>query len=440
MARDWTDRRRAWLSAALLSAALLILPVIAWLLLPIPTPSAPPPRAVSTAAAATPPAEPEEPSEPPPPRPRAAATVAAAPTNQGGPVHGSVLDPSGKPIQGAFVTCKDRPAVGAGTDAEGRFELSEEADGCAAVATHAAHSPSEETRLSAGADNVLRLLAGGVIEGIVVSETGSPVEAYLLAVESFMPAGSDSKAGFSNRPRIIEDPGGAFRWDDLPPGRYVLTASSAGRPPARSNGIEVEAGRTSRGVRIVLPRGVTLMGKIIDADTRAPVKEAQVELDSVTTSGANAISLVLSDGAGDYELEGVPATGPFSVKVRHIDYVTKIVPGLDARGSSTLRADIEIRARGDGGANEELAGIGATLAPSPKGVMIIGVIDGGPAARGGLQQGDRIVRIDGADATDLPVSDCVQRLRGHEGTRVRVAVDREGQTIEANLVRAVVVR
>jgi hypothetical protein len=360
--------------------------------------------------------------------------------NVGGPVRGTVLDPAGTPIAGAFVSCKDRPAVGAGTDLEGHFELSEEADGCTAVATQAAHSPSEPTRLSSGHDNVLRLLANGSIEGVVISEQGKPVESYLLAVESYLPSGDDAKAGFSGRPRVIEDPAGAFRMDGLPPGRYVLTASSAGRPPARSDGIEVEPGRATRNVRIVLSRGVTLSGRVTNADTRAPILEAQVELDSVTSSGANAISLALSDASGNYELEGVPATGPFSIKVRHQEYVTKIVPGLDARGAPTLRADVELRTRGDGGASEELAGVGATLAPSPKGVMIIGVIDGGPAARAGIEKGDRIVRIDGADARDLPLPDCVQRLRGREGTRVTLGVDRDGQTVEVSMVREIVVR
>lgn len=442
MTHGRTDRARRgeWLSAALLSAALLILPVLTWLLLPGPAPFvAPPSRAPADVAAAPGPVEPE-PQVPHEPAHDLPAVAPEAPRNSGGPVRGVVLDPAGTPIAGAFVSCKDRPAVGAGTDTEGRFELSAEADGCTAIATQAVHSPSEPTRLSAGGENVVRLLAGGVIEGIVVNEQGQPVEAYLLAVESFLPSGDDSKVGLSTRPRIVEDPGGAFRWDNLSPGRYVLTASAAGRPPARSAGVEVESGRTTRNVRILLARGATLTGKVFDADTRAPVPEAQVELDSVTSSGANAISLVVTDASGAYELEGVPPSGSFSIKVRHQEYMSKIVPGLDARGGAMLRADIEIRGRGDGGASEELAGVGATLAPSPKGVMILGVIEGGPAARAGIERGDRIVRIDGTDASELPLADCVQRLRGAVGTRVSLGVDRDGHAVEVTMLREVVVR
>lgn len=432
-------RRREWLLAALLSAGLLILSFLAWLLVPGPTPLvSPPPRAPATTAVALreADAEPRAPREPTPDRP---AVTPEAPRNAGGPVRGVVLDPTGAPLAGAFVTCKDRPGIGAPSDAEGHFELSEEADGCSAIATQAAHTPSEPTQISSGSANVLKLLAGGIIEGVVVSEQGQPLPGYLLAVESFLPSGDDSRAGLNVRPRIIEDPGGAFRWDNLTPGRYVLTASAAGRPPARSDGIEVESGRTTRSVRIVLARGATLTGKVYDADTRAPVPEAQVELDSVTSSGANAISLVVTDASGAYELEGVPANGNFSIKVRHQAYVSKIVPGLDARGGAMLRADVEIRARSEGGGSEELVGIGAMLAPSPKGVMIVGVTEGGPAARAGIQRSDRVVRIDGADASELPLADCIQRLRGPAGTRVSLGVDREGQAVEVTIVREVVV-
>jgi len=433
-------RRRAWLSAALLSFALLILPLALWLVLPSPPPAAPlPPRARAAPASLAAADEPvPDPAEPPPrPAPDTAAPAAAIAPGDG-LVRGAVLDPEGNPVVAAFVSCEDRPAS-ASSDAEGRFELPPEADGCSAVATQAAHSPSERTRLSAGRDNILRLTAGGAIEGAVVDEQGRPVDHYLLAVESFAPS-ADPKARYGRGARTIDDPTGVFRLEKLPPGRYVLAASAEGRPPARSDGIEVETGRTTHHVRIVLSRGATLSGRVIDAETRAPLEGARVALDAVTSSGANAIPHATTDAAGSYTLEGAPTRGPFSVRVEHPAYMSKIVPGLDARGSSALRSDIELRSRGDGGASEELVGIGATLLPTPDGVTIAGLVEGAPAERAGLQRGDRIVRIDGADATGLALPDCVQRLRGAAGTRVSVTVDREGQPLEVTITREVVVR
>ncbi|XXX76569.1 carboxypeptidase regulatory-like domain-containing protein [Sorangium sp. So ce134] len=434
-------QRRAWLSAALLSVALLVAPLLFWLLLPRPDPVMPARR--EPAAALLPPPQPEaaeprevevepRPAPPPPPRETTAARVE--------PVRGVVLDPEGRPSAGAVVRCRDEPGMTASADTEGRFELPPEADGCTATAAQPPFGDAEPTRLAAGRDNVLHLLAAGAIAGDVVDQSGRPVEAYLLAIESFVPAGASARGSVDGRARKVTDPGGAFRWNELAPGRYVLTVSAAGRPPTRSSAVDVEAGRTTEGVRIVLPQGATLRGRVVDAASRAPVVEAQVELDSVTSSGANAISLVLTDANGDYALEGVPASGPFSVRVRHEDYMSKIVSGLDARGTGSARADIELRMLDDGGSREELTGIGAMLSLASSGVTIAGIIDGGPAASAGLQQGDVIVRIDGENARELPLADCIQRLRGPAGTRVSVGVERDGQVIDVTMRRDIVVR
>ncbi|WP_437675581.1 carboxypeptidase regulatory-like domain-containing protein [Sorangium sp. So ce131] len=434
-------QRRAWLSAALLSLALLVVPLLVWLLLPRPAPVTPARREAAQAELAPPAPEPPPPSEPaavapppaPPPPPRETTAASAA------PIRGVVLDPDGRPIPGAAVSCREEPSVTASADAEGRFELPPEADGCDAIASHPPFGDAEPTRVAAGRDNVLRLSAAGAIEGEVVDESGRPVEEYLLAIESFSPSAPGARSSVSGRARKVSDPAGAFVWDELPPGRYVLTASAAGRPPARSAPVDVGGGRAARRARIVLRQGATLRGTVIDADSRAPVVEAQIELDAATSSGANAISLALTDAGGNYELVGVPASGPFSVRVRHEQYMTKIVPGLDARGAGSLRADIEVRKLGDGGSREELTGIGAVLSPSPSGVLIASVIDGGPAALAGLMQGDLLVRIDGEATTDLPLSDCIQRLRGAPGTRVTVGVERDGRVVEVTMRRDVVV-
>lgn len=456
MARSGTAdaRQRAWLSAALASFALLLAPLLVWLLLPRSAPlvpSPPPPRSEPVAARRPPPA-PEAP-EPAPPRPAVFVPEAASPppevpvANEGeGPVHGVVLDPDGRPSAGARVTCREDPSVSASTDEGGRFELPAEADGCTATAAQPPFGDAEPTRLARGRENVLRLIAAGAIEGVVVDESGRPVEDYLLAIESFVPSGSGAGApgagagARGGEARKIHDPGGAFRWDDLAPGRYVLAASADGRPPARSSGVDVTPGSTARRVRIVLPRGATLRGTVIDADSRAPIAQAQIELDAATSSRANAISLVLTDEGGGYVLEGVPASGPFSVRVRHERYMTKIVPGLDARGTGAARADIELRPRSEGGPIEEFSGIGATLVASEGRLVIAGLFDGGPAALGGLRRGDRVVRIDGEDATELSLAEGLQRLRGAPGTRVSVGVERDGQIHEVTLRREVVVR
>ncbi|HZF52238.1 MAG TPA: carboxypeptidase regulatory-like domain-containing protein [Polyangiaceae bacterium] len=436
--------RNAWLTAALLCATMLIVPLVGWLL--IPTPSAPviPPAPSITRTETVVEGEGAREAQsnapaPVAPRPRASPEPRAA--EEEAWVAGVVLDPDGKPVPRAVVTC-DEKNLTATTNDEGRFELGPEAIGCSAATMHPSFGPSERVTLRAGDGNVLRLAGGGAIAGVVLDESGSPVPSYLLAIESFRASGDPSTARPpTGRPRTFSDPAGQFLLERLPPGRYVLTASSDGRPPARSSSIEVEAGRTTHHVRITLARGATLSGTILDGETRRPIAGARVVLDAATSTGANAIGGATSDASGAYSLEGVPP-GPFSVRVEREGYRTKIVPGLTTRGASAIREDIALTPRGDGGAGDsELVGIGAVLAPSPDGVTVANVIDGGPAARAGLQGGDRILRIDGADVTAMPLSDCVQRLRGQEGSRVSIAVAREGGgEVELSITRAMIVR
>lgn len=440
--------RRTWLSAALLSAALLILPAIVWLLVPRPSrfTFALPPRPPRTEAATIPA---EVARAAPPAQTSSSASNAApkAPPAQVSPpspaaaVSGVVLDPSGAPIAGANVRCEDRPdqEIAAQSADEGRFELPPEAAGCLAVARHAAHNPSEGVKLVAGRQNTLRLRGGGVIEGTAADEGGRPVSKYRIAIESFVPRAEGGRRPPGSRSRGVDDPSGAFRLEDLAPGTYMLTASAEGRPPVKTTPIEVEAGQVTRHVRIVLPQGARLSGRVLDATTRRPVEGAVVALDTVTATDANLVAPARTDAAGAYVLEGAPA-GPFSIRIEHDGYRTKIVPGIVARGATTA-ADVVLTLRGDGGAGEmELAGIGALLAPSADGVTISMVIPGGPAEAAGLRSGDVVSRIDGATAAQLAMSDCVQRLRGPAGSRVVVGVKREGQVLDVTVTRQVVVR
>src|SRR5262249_49158869 len=145
-----------------------------------------------------------------------------------------------------------------------------------------------------------------------------------------------------------------------------------------------------------------------------------------------------TDANGAFTFPGVPSDGPFSLRVAHPTYRTRIMTMTLRGGSGNER--IALHARGDGGAESELAGIGAMLGQGPEGVMIQGVIEGGPAARVGLMSGDRLLFIDGVDATKMTLSDCVQRLRGPEGTRVGIRISRGGvATIDVTILRAVVV-
>lgn len=433
---------KLWWQAALVVLGLLLVPLGAWWLLPSTAPAG---RAAQGASGATTPyaddepdeAEPSEDPAPAEPRPRPEARPTPSEPEPGErPVRGQVVDGEGRAVESAWVGCAKKQELFATSDRGGRFELPAGADGCEAYASHPELGRSPNVTLSSSGDNRIELPSPGAIAGFVVDETSRPVASYLIAVESFEPAHPDSER-FGGGSRSIEHPQGAFEIKGLAAGKYVLVVSSAGRPPARSDRIEVEAGRTTSGVRITLPRGGSVVGTVVDRETKLPIEGVRVRLDGATTTGANAIAAVLSDAQGQYTLDGVP-DGPFSVRFTHPEYRERIVP-LVGQSGAPLRTTTDLAPRGDGPASE-LSGIGATLAQGAGFVTVAGVIGGGPAASSGMQAGDRIERIDGRSAEGYTVSQCVQLLRGPEGSTVNVTLGRGGSTVELTITRAMVTR
>lgn len=429
------EGRRGWSLAVLASFALLIVPFVVWFLLPNhgPPPSKRP-RSRPALAATNPPDIPSVLPETPAPAPRPVRTAPKEEAPSEDFVKGSVVDSDGQPVNLASVGCTDRSqALTTTTDSDGRFQLPLEASGCSVVARHPQHPSSEPTPVQAGKDNVVRLSAGGTLEGIVVDDQNRPVTRYRLSVDVFLPKAEGTELGARGRPRQVNEDSGSFRLERMPVGKYVLVASVSGQPPGKSESVDVDAGQTTRNVRIVLPRAATLSGTIRDDETRRPIVGAVVQLDAMTGGdGASATT----DEQGNYTLTNVPP-GPFSVRVDHSNYKSRIVPGLTTRGRSSMHEDINLRPRGDGGSNSELEGIGAMLSPSSNGVRIAGVVESGPAEKAGLQPGDRFVRIDSVSAIEMSMSDVIQRLRGPEGSRVTVTIDREGERqFDVTLTRA----
>ena len=72
----------------------------------------------------------------------------------------------------------------------------------------------------------------------------------------------------------------------------------------------------------------------------------------------------------------------------------------------------------------EFFGIGATVAQAPdgKGVIIQAPMEGSPAMKAGIKPGDRVLAVDGVDATTWTVSEAVLVIRGEEGVPVILTI------------------
>lgn len=82
-----------------------------------------------------------------------------------------------------------------------------------------------------------------------------------------------------------------------------------------------------------------------------------------------------------------------------------------------------------------LTGIGVSIGIEDAALLVQSVVEDGPADRGGVYQGDRIVRIDGVSTVGMNHTDASARLRGAVGSTVVVTVQRGVQLTDLTLVR-----
>jgi carboxyl-terminal processing protease len=71
-------------------------------------------------------------------------------------------------------------------------------------------------------------------------------------------------------------------------------------------------------------------------------------------------------------------------------------------------------------------GVGIELSIEDEQVVVIAPFDGSPAAIAGIRSGDIIVTIDGIPVNTNTLADTIGRMRGEEGTPVKIGIMREG--------------
>ncbi len=82
-------------------------------------------------------------------------------------------------------------------------------------------------------------------------------------------------------------------------------------------------------------------------------------------------------------------------------------------------------------------GIGAYLEMDyDKGyAKISGIIDGTPASQSDIKVGDYVVEVDGVDTYEMTLTDVVAMIRGDEGTKVTLTLNRNGKEVEVTVTR-----
>lgn len=72
------------------------------------------------------------------------------------------------------------------------------------------------------------------------------------------------------------------------------------------------------------------------------------------------------------------------------------------------------------------SGVGIEVTMEDGAVKVVAPIEGTPAAKAGIEPGDRIISIDGVSVEQTGLSDAINRMRGKAGTTVKVKVTRNG--------------
>ncbi len=73
-------------------------------------------------------------------------------------------------------------------------------------------------------------------------------------------------------------------------------------------------------------------------------------------------------------------------------------------------------------------GVGIELGFKDNSIVVIAPLDGSPAEKAGIKAGDKIVTIDGKDATTMTLADAVKLIRGKSGTKVTLEILRGTET------------
>lgn len=310
-------------------------------------------------------------------------------------------------------------ALGASkTSADGRFMIETEA-AAGNLRVRAWSGTCGEGQVAyEGGPVTIDLEGGGTISGRAIdARTKRPVPSFWISASTLL---RDS----GGPPAVaVDDERGEFTLGPLAPGSQRLYVAAAGYQPASQN-VELAQGARVTDVVIELSRSAELRGRVIDARTRAPIEGASV-------APAEWAAEVLSDAVGAttgpdgrYVLSALPGK-PTTVVASARGYRTLMQGGVDGRSTKPITLDLALSPIDVDGsrASNELVGIGAQLSMNERGVEVMGLVEGGPAAKK-LRPGDIIVQVDDTPVSTLDLGDVVQAIRGELGTEVVLWVQR----------------
>lgn len=345
---------------------------------------------------------------------------------------GVVVDGRGAPIEGAVVSAyrqaRGLHPSGQGTsDPDGRFTVEGLDEGPhMLVAHHPAYQRARIGGVQTGSDAARVVMQdGGAITGRVVDSEGQPVPAATVLAR--VRAGRLMRRSVSSVTTYDAD--GRFEMTGVPEGDFELVATARGFPPSEPVPVSVR-GDGASSATITMQRGGSLSGVVRSAEDGAPIQGATLALEGrLGAQQGSAIALTaraVSGPDGRFTLDGIGASSS-SVRVQAEGYHSRILGGVAFGAGETQQVEVELTPVADGEEpSTELAGIGCVLMPRREALIIRRIVEGGGAARAGLQPGDLVLAVDGTPVTTLGFGGTIDHIRGVEGTTVLLTVQRQG--------------
>jgi RNA polymerase sigma factor (sigma-70 family) len=247
--------------------------------------------------------------------------------SRGSVLRGRVLDPEKRPLASARVTVEPEgtgevhrfilddiePSPGesarprAQTGKDGRFEIGGLSAGRFELRTTAEGFPPLKKDILIMEDTFdagdLVLEAPRSISGSVHEPDGKPAAGARVWIEEptrratsliwYPPAGRVATHETSS------GADGSFLLACLPSGTFRVKASANGYAPGVAERVEGGA----KGVKIVLRRGLTVQGTVVDDETSEPIEGAEVEI------GALGEQRTITDASGEFEIRGIADPG-----------------------------------------------------------------------------------------------------------------------------------
>jgi len=86
------------------------------------------------------------------------------------------------------------------------------------------------------------------------------------------------------------------------------------------------------------------------------------------------------------------------------------------------------------------SGIGIEITIKDKILTVVSPIEGTPAYEAGIKAGDKIIMVEGQSTQDMSLIEAVKKIRGAEGTRVKLTIAREGvdKPLEFSITRGMI--